>query len=107
MIGSRYQEKEVFLGIPLNINYVVTKWKEHEEMSSKCNMLPFYPEVEILVKEEPGGCLCILRIEGNMSIFKLIPNSILRKQVDNLVQPLVDQFIHLLESESCLRSNSR
>jgi hypothetical protein len=103
MIGSRYQEKEVFLGIPLNINYVVTKWVEHKEMSSKCNMMPFYPEVDVLVKEKYGGCECILRVEGNMNIFKLIPNSILRKQVDYLVQPFIDNFIELLESESVLK----
>ncbi len=106
MVGSRYQEKEVFLGIPLNINYEVTAWKEYEQMSSKCNMMPFYPVVDIFLKEEEDGCLCTLRIEGNLSIFKLIPNSILRKQVDNLVLPLVDKFIELLESESSRREDN-
>ena len=107
MVGSRYQEKEVFLGIPLNINYEVTAWKEYELMSSKCNMLPFYPVVDAIVEEEIGGCMCTLRIEGNMKIFSLIPNSILRNQVDNLVQPLVDKFIDLLELESSLREDQR
>lgn len=102
MLGSRYQEKEVFLGIPLNINYEVTAWKEMEQMSSKCMMPPLYPVVDILLKEEKGACICTLVIEMHTKLFMLIPERFLRKQVDALVQPFVDEFIRILEAETKL-----
>ncbi|HRH58077.1 MAG TPA: SRPBCC family protein [Chitinophagales bacterium] len=103
MIGSRYQEKEVFLGIPLNINYEVTHWVEYERMSSKCMMPPFYPVVDVIVVEEEDGCFCSLIINAKLGPFFLVPEKFLRKQVDALVQPLVDKFIDILESESVLK----
>ena len=100
MIGSRYQEKEVFLGIPLNINYEITAWKDHEQISSKCMMPPFYPVVDVIVKENEGGCICSLVVNAKMGPFVLVPEKFLRKQVDALVQPLVDKFIEILENET-------
>ena len=103
MVGSRYQEKEVFLGIPLNINYEVTVWKELEQMSSKCMMPPFYPIVDVIVKKEKDGVFCSLIVNAKMGPFALVPEKFLRKQVDALVQPLVDAFIEILENESELK----
>ncbi len=102
MLGSRYQEKEVFLGIPLNINYEVVAYKEYQLMSSKCMMAPFYPQVDVSVREERDGCYCTLTINAKMGPFALVPEKFLRKQVDALVQPLVDQFRKILERESKL-----
>jgi hypothetical protein len=103
MIGSTYQEKEVFLGIPLNISYEVTAWKEYERMSSICKMPPFYPVVDIIVLEESDGVFCSLVINAKLGPFRLVPEKFIRKQVDALVQPLVDKFIQILESESVLK----
>lgn len=100
MVGSRYQEKEVFLGIPLNINYEITVWKDHEQVSSKCMMAPLYPVVDVIVGDADNGCVCTLIIEMNTKLFALVPDKFLRKRVDALVQPFVDQFIKILESES-------
>ena len=88
MVGSKYQEKEVFLGIPLNVNYEITVWKEYERVSSKCKMAPFYQVVDIDAKLGP---------------FFLVPEKFLRKQVDAIVQPLTDKFVEILERESVLR----
>ena len=103
MIGSKYQEKEVFLGIPLNINYEITAWVEYERMSSKCKMPPFYPVIDVVVIEENDGVFCSLIVNAKMGPFALVPEKFLRKQVDALVQPLVDKFIEILESESVLK----
>lgn len=100
MVGSRYQEKELFLGIPLNINYEVTAYREYEQMSSKCMMPPFYPQVDISVRQEKDGCHCALTINAKMGPFALVPEKFLRKQVNALVQPLIDRFKHILEKES-------
>src|SRR5665647_1994496 len=71
IVGSRYQEKELFLGIPLNINYEVTVYKEFQQMSSKCMMPPFYPVVDVLLKEDADGCVCTLIINAKMGPFFL------------------------------------
>lgn len=103
MTGSRYQEVEVFLGIHLNINYEVTVWKTNEQLSSKCLMPPLYPVVDIFVKEKPAGVDCTLRFSIKLGPLELIPKFLLKKQVDHLIQPMVDNFIRILESESSLR----
>lgn len=104
MVGSRYQEIEVFLGIHLNINYEVTEWKENEQISSRCLMPPLYPVVDVFVKEKPGGVESTLRFSIKLGPFELIPKFILKKQVDNIIQPMVDSFKKILESESSLRN---
>lgn len=102
-VGSKYQEVEVFLGFHLNVNYEITVWKDHEQVSSICKMPPFHQTVDVLVKEEKDGVYCTLRINANMGVLGLIPKFIIKSQVDNLVQPLVDKFIEILESESSLK----
>ena len=102
MLGSVFQEKEVFLGIPINVKYEVTVWKEMEQMSSKCAMAPFYQTVDILIKEDNNGVLSTLVLDLKVGVLGLLPKSLIKKQVDNLVQPMVDQFIRILETESVL-----
>ncbi|MBK9793582.1 MAG: SRPBCC family protein [Sphingobacteriales bacterium] len=102
MVGSRYQEKEVFLGFPLNVNYEITVWKEFEQVSSICLMPPFHQTVDVIVKENASGVICSLIIDLKIGVLGLLPKSIIKRQVDNLVQPLVDQFIKILETESVL-----
>ncbi len=53
--GTRYQEKEVIIGIPVNINYEIIQWIENQKMVSKCLMAPFYPHVTIIVDEIPDS----------------------------------------------------
>lgn len=103
MVGSRYQEKEVFLGIPLNINYEITDWIEYERMSSKCKMPPFHPKVDIIVEEEKNGVLCSLIIDLKLGPFFLVPEKIIRTKIKALIQPLIDEFNRILESESSLK----
>jgi hypothetical protein len=102
-VGSRYQEVEVFLGFHMNVNYEVTVWKDHEQVSSICMMPPFHQTVDVLVKEDKNSVVCTLRITANMGVLGLLPKFIIQKQVDNLVQPLVDKFIEILETETSLR----
>jgi ribosome-associated toxin RatA of RatAB toxin-antitoxin module len=104
-VGSKYQEKEVFLKIPLNINYTITRWKENEQLSSRCEMPPFYPVVNIFVKDIPGSrkIKCTLQVDIDLGIFKFIPQSIIRPQIDNLINPLVNNFVRILETNSSLK----
>lgn len=104
IVGSTYQEKEVFLGFPLNVKYTVSAYQEYERMSSKCDMYPFHQMVEVLMKENKNGTvLCTLRIDANIGVLGFIPKIIINNRVDALIQPLVDKFISILESESSLR----
>lgn len=104
IVGSRYQEKEVFLGIALNLNYEITVYKAYEQMSSKCLMAPFYPQVNIYVKEKPDkSVFCTLEFDIKLGPFEWTPKFILKGQVDKLVQPLVDNFISILERDSTLK----
>lgn len=103
IIASTYQEKEVFLGFPLNVKYIVTDFVEHELLKSKCDMMPFYQTVEVYMRQEKTGVFCALKIDAKMGVLGLLPNSIIRNRVDALVEPLVDKFKEILETESILR----
>jgi hypothetical protein len=104
-VGSKYQEKEVFLKIPLNINYTITAWKENQQLSSRCEMAPFYPVVNIFIKDIPGSkkINCNLQVEIDLGIFKFIPKSMIKPQIDALINPMVDNFVRILESNSSLK----
>lgn len=103
VIGSTYQEKEVFLGFHLNVKYVVSEFVEYEIMKSKCDMMPFYQTVEVTMRQENNGVFCALKIDAKMGVLGLLPNSIIKNRVDALVEPLVDKFKEILETESILR----
>ena len=103
IVGSTYQEKEVFLGFPLNVKYLVTDFVPYEIMKSKCDMAPFHQTVEVTMRQEKNGVFSKLKIEAKMGVLGLLPKSIINNRVDALVQPLVDKFKEILESESSLR----
>jgi hypothetical protein len=104
IIGSTYQEVEVFLGFHLNVKYTVTAYKEFERMTSKCDMYPFHQKVEVTMKENKDKTVyCKLHIEANLGVLGLLPKSIIKNRVDALVQPLVDKFLEILETESSLK----
>ena len=102
MVGSTYQEKEVFLGFPLNVKYTVTDFVPFQIMKSKCDMLPFHQTVEVTMRQEKNGVFSKLKIEAKMGVLGLLPKSIINNRVDALVQPLVDKFQEILESEASL-----
>lgn len=104
-IGTRYQEKEVIIGIPVNINYEIIQWIENQKMVSKCLMAPFYPHVTIIVDEIPGSkkIKSKLDVEIELGPFKFMPKFLLQKQIDFLFQPLVKNFKIHLEANTSLK----
>lgn len=104
MIGSTYVEEEVFLGFHLDVKYTVVEYKEFEKMTSKCDMYPFHQKVEVTMKENKDGTVYAkLVIDAQIGVLGLIPKFIIKNRVDALVQPLVDKFFDILESESSLK----
>jgi hypothetical protein len=104
IIGSTYNEEEVFLGFHLNVKYTVTEYKEFEKMTSKCDMYPFHQKVEVSMRENKNGTVFTkLVIDAQIGVLGLIPKFIIKNRVDALVQPLVDKFFDILESESSLK----
>ena len=104
IIGSTYQEIEVFLGFHLNVKYMVTEYKEYEKMSSKCDMYPFHQLIEVTMKDNNNGTIFTkLKIDAKIGVLGLLPKSIIKNRVDALVQPFVDKFKEILETESSLR----
>lgn len=104
IVGSKYQEKEVFLGIPLNLNYDVIAYEEFKQFSSRCTMAPFYPVVNIYVNELPNKTVFSkLEIDIKLGPFEWMPKFMIKKQVDALVQPLVDAFKNILERDTSLK----
>ena len=104
IVGSTYQEEEVFLGFHLNVKYKVTEYKEFEKMTSKCDMYPFHQKVEVTMRENKNGTVYTkLLIDGDLGVLGLLPKWIIKNRVDALVQPLVDKFFDILESETSLK----
>jgi hypothetical protein len=104
IVGSKYQEKEVFLGIPININYDVIVYEEYKQFSSRCTMAPFYPVVNIYVNELPNKMIFSkLEFDIKLGPFEWMPKFMIKKQVDALVQPLVDAFKDILERGTSLK----
>ena len=104
-IGTRYQEKEVIIGIPVNINYEIIAWDEMNRISSKCLMLPFYPHVNVYLRDIPDSDKILSGLEVDIEIgpFRFMPKSILRKQIDLLFSPLVHNYIRHLEANTILK----
>ena len=106
IIGSTYNEVEVFLGFSLNVKYKVTEYIEFEKMTSKCDMYPFHQKVEVTMKENKNGTIFTkLLIDAEIGVLGLIPKFIIKNRVDALVQPLVDKFFEILETESVLQKS--
>jgi hypothetical protein len=103
-VGSSYVEKFVFLGFHLNITYKIIDYKDHVFVKSKCTMPPFYPIVDVICNDIPNSNFvqCTLAFDISLGPLSLVPKSLIKKQVDAIIQPLVDNFIHILESETSL-----
>ncbi len=102
--GSIYDEKFVFLGIPLHIRYTVEKYNDKKLISSRSKMPPFYPLVDVTLAKSTkvDSVDCGLIFDISLGPLSLIPKSLLKKQVDQLIQPLVDEFIAILQRETSL-----
>lgn len=107
LVGSTYTEKLVFLGIPLHIQYIVEEYSDKKLIRTHSKMPPFYPVVDVTLSKDKNkkGVDCGLIFDISLGPLALIPKSIIKKQVDQLIQPLVDEFISILESESSLRTS--
>lgn len=103
-IGSTYQEVEVFLGFHINVKYEVTAWEPYRKMTSHTKMPPFHQTVEVYMEERVDGCYTRLVIHADMGILGLIPKFIIKNKVNELVNPMVDIFVELLEKNSVLRN---
>ena len=67
-------------------------------------MYPFHQKVEVSMKENKNGTVFTkLVIDAQIGVLGLIPKFIIKNRVDALVQPLVDKFFDILESESSLK----
>ncbi len=97
-VGTKYQEKSVFLGIPLNITYEVTSYKEKDSWSSICKMPPFYPKIFVTIKDMGNGEIHgTLEFELKTGILGLLPKRLIKKQVDKLVDPCIERYLELLD----------
>lgn len=98
-IGTKYKDKLTFLGIPLFIENEIVEYEENSHWRSKCEMAPFYPKLYVEARDNGDGTIysCLefeLKLGG---AFRLVPKSLIQKQVDNLVNPIIDRYIEILD----------
>ena len=96
-LGSIYREKLTFIGIPLNIDYEVTDYRENEIIASKCQMPPFHPLITIKVWDEGKKCTASLTIDIKLGPLELMPKFLIKKQVDNIVDRFVMNYRKVLD----------
>jgi hypothetical protein len=97
-VGTTYKEKSVFLGIPLYIEYTITIYEHQKQMSSHCKMPPFFPTVHISVWDNGDGTIhSVLEFDIKLGPFVLVPKSIIKKQVDNIIHPFIDKFVEIMD----------
>ncbi len=96
-IGTKYKEKLTFLGFPLFIEYEIYEYEEKKQWKSKCKAKPFYPSIQVEVKDLGNGKIWSqMTFEINLpGPLKFIPKKIIQKQVDELVNPCVTKFEEL------------
>lgn len=100
-VGTKYKEKLTFLGIPLFIEYVVTDYKEQSYIYAKSNMPPFFPKVNCEVRDNGDGTIySSLEFDIKLGAFSLVPKKIIQKQVDKLVEPLIAEYVRILDKPS-------
>jgi uncharacterized membrane protein len=97
MIGSRYREVSVFLGIPLNIEYDIIAYEENARIKSRCTMGPLYPIVEVTYKPVPQGVDSTLTVELTLGPLALMPKFVLKSMIDNLFNRFIKNYIDILE----------
>lgn len=62
----------------------------------------FYQKVDVSIQDARDGVITSLIIELKVGVLGLLPKSLIKKQVDHLVQPMVDQFMKILQTETVL-----
>jgi len=97
IVDSRYREVSVFLGIPLNIEYDITGYKENALIRSKCTMGPLYPIVEVTFKQVPQGVDSTLTVELTLGPLALMPRFLLKAGIDNIFNRFIKNYIDILE----------
>ncbi len=98
-VGTKYREKSVFLGIPLNVTFEVTEYTHKKSWTSICKMPPFYPEIFVRMHDEVNGSVSgYIEFEIKIGILGLLPKRIIRKQVDKLVRPIMENFERIANS---------
>ena len=97
-VGTKYKDKLTFLGIPLYIEYTITHYEENKEWRSNCKMPPFYPKLKAGISKNGDGSIdCYLTFEITLKgPFVFIPKSLIRKQVDELVEPCIQNYIDII-----------
>lgn len=101
IIGSTYNEEEVFLGFHLNVKYKIIEYIPYEKMVSKCDMFPFYQKIQIVIQENKNNTIqAKLTIDGDLGVLGVVPNFIIKNRVNAIVQPLVNKFAEILDSHS-------
>ena len=97
-IGSKYKEKSVFLGIPLYIEFTILDYTHQQSMIAHSNMPPFFPTIKISASDNGDGTIySALEFDMKLGPFFLLPKRLIRKQVDNLINPFVDRFIEIMD----------
>lgn len=98
-VGTKFIEKLVFLRIPLNLEQEVTKFEKYAAFHYGCKTPPFYPKVYSSMVDNGDGTITVtLEFDIKMGAFMLVPKKIIKKQVDNIIQPLIDEFEKLLSA---------
>jgi hypothetical protein len=71
-------------------------------------MYPFHQRVEVTMKDNKNGTVYTkLHLDADLGVLGLLPKWIIKNRVDALVQPLVDKFFEILESESILNKKNK
>jgi len=97
-IGTHYKEKLTFLGIPLHIEYIILDYHEQHYFIAKSKMPPFYPVVTVTARDnEDGTIFSSLEFEIKLGPFWLLPKKLIKKQVDDLINPFIDKFVGILD----------
>lgn len=99
-IGTKYKEKLTFLGIPLFIEYEITEYVHQTYWKSKCKMPPFYPKIHCTAKDNGDGTIfSSLEFDIKLGPFFLVPKKLIQNQVDNLIEPFINNYIEILDKK--------
>ena len=97
-VGTKYKEKLTFLGIPLFIEYEITEYQERSNLFAICKMPPFKPKIEIQVRDNGDGTIySSLEFEIKLVALRFAPKKFVKKQVDKLILPVIDNYIRILD----------
>ena len=97
-LHTKYKEKLTFLGIPLFIEYTIIDYKDKGSFTAKCTMPPFKPMIHTFIRDNGDGTIySCLEFDIKLGPFSLIPKKLLKKQVDMLIEPCVQEYVRILD----------